>query len=119
MQPLRSAAGLPVIDADVLVEQVKADFGVSLTSISHVLGGQDSDAVLMRGLTVENTQLAVKVSRSERVSGLLVPAHLAGGIVAGIAAPLRSHSGVPYSLVGGRTMSLTPGSRGGPHSNRG
>jgi spectinomycin phosphotransferase len=62
----------------------------------------------MRGLTVENTQLAVKVSRSERVSGLLVPAHLAGGIVAGIAAPLRSHSGVPYSLVGGRTMSLTP-----------
>lgn len=103
-----SAAGLPVIDANVLVERVRADFGVSLTTISQVPGGQDSDAVLMRGLTVDNTPLAVKVSRSERVSGLLVPAHLASGIVTGIATPLRSHSGTPYSFVGGGTISLTP-----------
>lgn len=97
-----------MIDADVLVEHVRADFGVSLTSISQVQGGQDTDAVLMRTLTDEKTQLAVKVSRSERVSGLLVPAHLANGISTGIAAPLRSHSGIPYSFVGGRTVSLTP-----------
>ncbi len=103
-----SAAGLPVIDADDLVEHVRADFGVSLTSISQVFGGQDSDAVLIRAATVENTELAVKVTRSEGVSGLLASAHLARIIPSGIVGPLLTHSGDPYSFVEARRVSLTP-----------
>lgn len=114
VQELTSAAGSPIIDADFLVERVRADFGVSLGSISQVFGGQDSDAVLIRAATVEDTELAVKVSRSQGVSGLLACAQLARGIPSGIAGPLVAHSGDPYSFVDDRRLSLTPWISGRP-----
>lgn len=103
-----SAAGSPVIEGDALVEWVRADFGVSLTSTSQVFGGQDSEAVVMHAATVDGAAVAVKVSRSVGIGGLLVSAHLAGQIPSGVPTPLQARSGQPYSIVSGRRLSLTP-----------
>ena len=103
-----SAAGSPIIDRDALVECVRVDFGISLSSISQVVGGQDCDAVVLHAVTADGAGMAVKVSRSPDVSGLLASAYLAGCLSSGIPAPLRTRSGQSYSVVGGRRLSLSP-----------
>ena len=103
-----SAVGAPLIGGDALAERVLAEFGVALASIFQVFGGQDSDAVVIHAMTVDGTPMAVKISRSPRVSGLLASAILAAAIPSGIPAPVLSTSGLPYSIVGGRRLSLTP-----------
>ncbi len=104
----RSASGAPVIEGAVLVERVRTDFEINLTSMSQVVGGQDSDAVVFRATTEGGATLAVKVSRSARVQGLLAAAALASSCAPGIPAPLPAANGRPYTTWQGRTVSLTP-----------
>ncbi|MDQ3717107.1 MAG: aminoglycoside phosphotransferase family protein [Actinomycetota bacterium] len=108
MSAFASAAGAPIIRNETLLESVRADFGVSLSSMSQVYGGQDSDAVVLRAVTVSGAAMAVKVSSNMRVGGLLTSALLAATIPYGIPTPVLSRSGLPYSLVSGRRLSLTP-----------
>jgi len=103
-----SAAGSPIIDRGALVECVRVDFGISLSSISQVVGGQDCDAVVLHAVTADGAGMAVKVSRSPDVSALLASAYLAECLSSGIPAPLRTRSGQSYSVVGGRRLSLSP-----------
>lgn len=91
-----SAAGSPIIDSATVLERVRTDFGIRLSSISQVFGGQDSGAVVLRAASDEGTEFAVKVSRSLGISGRLVSDVLAGSISSGIPAPLRIRSGVPF-----------------------
>lgn len=114
MNAFASAAGSPIIDGDVLVERIRAEFGVSLSALSQVYGGQDADAVVMRATTLEGATVAVKVSRNPRTSGVLAATVLAEQIPLGIPAPLRARSGQPYSTVDARTLSLTPWIAGRP-----
>jgi len=103
---------LPRPDADRLVGRALADFGVALTSLTPVAGGWDVGASVWRGVTDVGVPLAVKLSRSSRVGGLLVSAHLAsahpGSVTAGIGAPLPTLSGQPFSLRDGARLSLAP-----------
>ncbi|MBA3277876.1 MAG: phosphotransferase [Geodermatophilaceae bacterium] len=108
MSVFASAAGLPIMDRDALVAQIRTDFGVSLRSMSQISGGQDSDAVLIRAETVGGAMLAVKVSRHVQVGPLQVCAFLAESVGSGIPAPLPARSGLPYSVLNGRRLSLTP-----------
>jgi len=103
-----SAARAPIIGNETLLESVRADFGVSLRAIGQVYGGQDSDAVVVRAVTLSGAAMAVKVSRNLRVGGLLTSALLAATIPYGIPAPVLSRTGLPYSIVDGRRVSLTP-----------
>lgn len=103
-----SAAGTPLIDHDSLIERIRADFGVRLDSIAQVFGGQDSDAAVLHAVTIDGASLAVKVSRSLRVGGLLTSALLSANVSSGIPVPLPARSGEPYSVVAGRRLSLTP-----------
>ncbi|MBA3369334.1 MAG: phosphotransferase [Geodermatophilaceae bacterium] len=108
MTVFASAAGSPIIDRDALVERVRTDFGVSLRSMSQLSGGQDSDAVVIRVETVDGAMLVVKVSRHAHIGPLQVCAFLAESVGSGIPAPLRARSGLPYSVLGSRRISLTP-----------
>jgi spectinomycin phosphotransferase len=103
-----SAAGAPIIDRAAVVARLRADFGVSVHSISQVSGGQDSEAVVMRAVTVDGAEFAVKVSRSLGVGGLLASAFLARRVSSGIAGPLLARSGQPFSVVDGRRLSVSP-----------
>jgi len=103
-----SAAGTPLIAHDTLIERIRTDFGVRLDSIAQVFGGQDSDAAMLHAVTIDGAPLAVKVSRSLRVGGLLASALLSANVSSGIPAPLLARSGKPYSVVAGRRLSLTP-----------
>ncbi len=108
MTALHSSAGAPIIDSAAIAECVRADFGVNLRSISQVLGGQDSAAIVCRATTDDGAAMAVKVSRGTRVHGLLVCAALAGSACPGIPAPLLTREGRPYSTCQGKTLSVTP-----------
>lgn len=102
-----SAAGAPIIEPAGLFERVRTDFGVRLSSVSQVFGGQDSDAVVLRATAEDDADFAVKISRSPGISGLIVSDALAQS-VSGIPAPLRARSGQPYSVVNGLRLSLIP-----------
>lgn len=108
MSEFASAAGAPIVGNETLLESVRTDFGVSLSSICQVYGGQDSDAVVLRAVTVSGAAMAVKVSRNLRVGGLLTSALLAATIPYGIPTPVLSRTGLPYGIVSGRRVSLTP-----------
>ncbi|MDQ4038720.1 MAG: phosphotransferase [Actinomycetota bacterium] len=108
MSAFASAAGSPIIEPDALAEHVLDDFGISLDSMAQVFGGQDSDAAVLHAVTGDGLPVAVKVSRNNRVGGLLAVALLAADIPAGIPAPLLARSGKPYSVLGDRRISLTP-----------
>ncbi len=103
-----SAAGAPIIESAALLDTVRSEFGIQLSSISQVFGGQDSDAVVLRAAADDGAEFAVKVSRSRGVSGLLVSDAIARTIAIGIPQPLRIRSGPPYSIVNGLRVSLIP-----------
>lgn len=100
--------GSPIIESAALLETVRSEFGIQLSSISQVFGGQDSDAVVLRATSGDGAEFAVKVSRSHGVSGLLVSDAIARTIAIGIPEPLRIRSGPPYSIVNGLRVSLIP-----------
>lgn len=104
----RSASGAPIIDRAAIVECVRTEFGVTLSSISQVSGGQDSDAIVCRATTEDGMAVAVKASRSARVTGLLVSAAFAAQGWPGIVAPLLTPAGQPFTVFQASTLSVTP-----------
>ncbi|MEU8328955.1 phosphotransferase [Micromonospora sp. NPDC048839] len=76
-----------------VAEQVRAAFGLPLSTMERVTHGADEHARLWLASTVDGARYAVKLSGGGTAAGLAVTAYLAGQGVPGIAAPLRTHDG--------------------------
>ena len=113
-----SAAGAPIIESAALLDTVRSEFGIQLSSISQVFGGQDSDAVVLRAASDDGAEFAVKVSRSRGVSGLLVSDAIARTIGIGIPQPLRIRSGPGQERAEGPPLvCIQPLPKGAPSGN--
>jgi len=93
---------------DRLRAWVREDFGVELASVDRVGHGADEAAELWRGVGRGGDRYAVKISGGGTSAGLLVAAHLAAHGVLGVAEPMPSRSGQPWSERDGRRLSLVP-----------
>lgn len=101
-----------------LIDQVRDDFGIELTSLSPVAGGADTAAAVWRATAADGASYAMKLSHADMTAGLLATAHLATRAVRGVPAPLCARSGQLWSAHDGAQLALTPwvaGRRGIEH----
>lgn len=87
---------------------IREDFGVDLASVDEVGHGADEAAQSWRGLSVNGSPYAVKLSGGGTPAGIVVSAHLARHGVPGVAAPVPTRSGRVWSDREGRRLSVVP-----------
>lgn len=109
-----SAPARPAVDVAVLQRELETIFGLRCSVPTFVAGGQDTSASVLRAVTADGQEVAVKVTRGGRPSGLLVSDHLAGQGISAIPAPYRSLSGNPIGDCHAGRLSVTPWIRGRP-----
>lgn len=87
---------------------VREDFGLDLVGLEPVGHGADEAAELWRGVATDGRAYAVKLSGSGTPAGLLLSAHLARRGLAGVAAPVLSRHGQPWTDRLSRRLSVVP-----------
>jgi spectinomycin phosphotransferase len=87
---------------------VSADFGVEVDRFVPVVGGADENAELWRATGPGGSAYAVKWSGGGSPGGLALTAHLAARGTPGIPAPRLAGDGRPWSVRGGRRLSVVP-----------
>lgn len=97
-----------VPEVDGLSERLLSEFGLRVTAICRVAGGNDAEAMVLRAALVDGTSVAVKLSRGGSPAGLYAAQLLAGLGVIGVPAPLLARSDMPFSTAGGLRLSVTP-----------
>lgn len=96
------------VDPDVLLERVRVEFGVHVTSVSETGAGHDTEAVVLRGMVDDGRSIAIKLSCGGSPAGVFAAHLVTEQGVAGVPAPLLARSGLPFSSAGGLRMSVTP-----------
>lgn len=89
-----------------IVDWVRREFGISLTSVAPVAGGADAAATVWRAVARGGGEYAVKLSARDTDAGLLVARELAAAGIPGIAAPLTNAAGGPSSSHEGIQLSI-------------
>jgi len=103
-----------VLTDAALIDWVRDEFGIALTSLTPVFGGADAAAEVWRARTAAADSYAIKVSHRGMTVGLEVAAHLAANGVPEIPAPHPARGGAPSSVRDGDELSLTPWVAGRP-----
>ncbi|MEU8391876.1 phosphotransferase [Micromonospora sp. NPDC048843] len=91
-----------------VAEQVRAGFGLRLSTMESVTSGADQHARLWLARDADGSRYAVKLSGGGTSAGLVVTAYLAEQGVPGIAAPLRADDGRLSIDNDGRRLSVVP-----------
>jgi spectinomycin phosphotransferase len=91
-----------------IIDWVRREFDLSLTSVSPVTGGADAAATVWRAVARDGGEYAVKLSGRDTDAGLLVAQELAAAAIPGIAAPLTNVAGRPSSSHDGTRLSVFP-----------
>jgi len=103
-----SGARLAATAGQRLRAWVREDFDVDLTAIEAVGHGADEAAELWRGVSVDGSSYAVKLSGGGTAAGMVVSAYLAEHGVPGVVGPVPARSGRLWSEREGRRLSVVP-----------
>lgn len=99
------------MDVAELVAHARREFALPLTAVD-VVSGEDEHAVVLRAVTADGSEFALKTSDGDLSTGALVSAHLARRGVHAVPTPLPARSGRPWSQLGTHQVTLTPWVRG-------